>query len=154
MQPKPLDFFKNKLGELNRSRKNITKHSGANVNENATLAACRSMGENHTIAEKLLLPSAIILGKRMLGDTSAKLIGIVPLSNNTVQRLITDMADNIEETLLVRLRMSDMYDPDDSWIRNPFSCQEIEKIHGFREDEQDQLVDLFSCGAIKVQLNQ
>lgn len=36
---KSLDFFKNKLGELKRSRKNITKHSGANVNENATLAS-------------------------------------------------------------------------------------------------------------------
>ncbi|KAK9710068.1 hypothetical protein QE152_g26229 [Popillia japonica] len=44
-------------------------------------------------------------------------------------------------------------DPDDSWIRNPFSCQEIEKIHGLTEDEQDQRVDLSSCGAIKNNFN-
>ncbi|KAK9744360.1 hypothetical protein QE152_g7841 [Popillia japonica] len=44
-------------------------------------------------------------------------------------------------------------DPDDSWIRNPFSCQEIEKIHDLIEDEQDQLVDLSSCDAIKNNFN-
>ncbi|KAK9701124.1 hypothetical protein QE152_g30803 [Popillia japonica] len=44
-------------------------------------------------------------------------------------------------------------DPGDSWIRNPFSCQEIEKLHGLTEDEQDQLVDLSNCGAIKNNFN-
>lgn len=112
---KSLDFFKNKLRELKTSRKTITKHSGANVNENATLASYEvaqlvaKCGKNHTIAEELILPSAIILCKRMLGDAAAKVIGTVPLSNNTVQRRITDMAVNIEETLLARLCMSDMY---------------------------------------------
>lgn len=112
---KSLDFFKIKLGELKRFRKNIAKHCGANVNENATLASYEvsqlvaKCGKNHTIAEELILPSAIILCKRMLGDAAAKVIGTVPLSNNTVHRRITDMANNIEETLLVRLRMSDMY---------------------------------------------
>nr|XP_034997000.1 zinc finger BED domain-containing protein 5-like [Zootoca vivipara] len=112
---KSLDFFKNKLGELKTSRKTIAKHCGANVNENATLASYEvaqlvaKCGKNHTIAEELILPSAIILCKRMLGDAAAKIIGTVPLSNNTVQRRITDMGVNIEETLLARLRMSDMY---------------------------------------------
>lgn len=112
---KSLDFFKTKLGELKRSRKNITNHSGANVNENATLASYEvsqlvaKCGKSHTIAEELILPSAIILCKRMLGDAAAKLVATVPLSNNTVQRRITDMANNIEDTLLVRLSMSDMY---------------------------------------------
>lgn len=112
---KSLDFFKNKLGELKRSRKNIIKHSGANLNENATLASYEvsqlvaKCGKNHTIAEKLILPSAIILCKRMLGDAAAKLVATVPLSNNTVQRRITDMSNNIEETLLARLCKSDMY---------------------------------------------
>lgn len=36
----------------------------------------------------------------MLGDAVSKVIGTVPLSNNTVQRRITDMAVYIEETLL------------------------------------------------------
>ncbi|XP_046984181.1 zinc finger BED domain-containing protein 5-like [Schistocerca americana] len=37
-------------------------------------------------------------------------------------------------------------DPDDRWIQNPFSCEEIDKIQGLTEEEQDQLVDLSSCG--------
>lgn len=40
-------------------------------------------------------------------------------------------------------------DSDDRWIRNPFSCEEIDKIQGLTEEEQDQLVDLSSCGTIK-----
>ncbi|XP_049954694.1 SCAN domain-containing protein 3-like [Schistocerca serialis cubense] len=112
---KSLDFFKNKLRELKISRKTITKHCGANINENATLASYEvaqlvaKCGKNHTIAEELILPSAIILCKRMLGDAAAKITGTVPLSNNTVQRQITEMAVNVEETLLARLCMSDMY---------------------------------------------
>jgi hypothetical protein len=66
------------------------------------------VGKNHTIAEEPILPSAIILCKRMLGDAAAKVIATVPLSNNTVQRRITDMGANIEETLLARLYMSDV----------------------------------------------
>src|SRR5690606_37712538 len=40
-------------------------------------------------------------------------------------------------------------DPYDSWIPNPFSCVEIDKIRGLSENEQDQLVDLSNCGAMK-----
>ncbi|XP_072399223.1 zinc finger BED domain-containing protein 5-like [Diabrotica undecimpunctata] len=40
-------------------------------------------------------------------------------------------------------------DPDDGWIRNPFSCQAIEQIQGLTEEEQDKLVDLSSCGTMK-----
>lgn len=45
----------------------------------------------------------------MLGDAVAKLVASIPLSNNTVQRQITDMSNNIEETLLDRPCKSDMY---------------------------------------------
>ncbi|XP_049771199.1 zinc finger BED domain-containing protein 5-like [Schistocerca cancellata] len=89
---KSLDVFKNKLGELKTSRKTITKHCGANVNENATLAYYKmaqllaKCGKNHTMGEELILPSETIVCKRILGDAAAKAIGTVPLSNNTVQR--------------------------------------------------------------------
>ncbi|XP_072401629.1 zinc finger BED domain-containing protein 5-like [Diabrotica undecimpunctata] len=45
----------------------------------------------------------------MLGDAAVKIISTVPLSNNTVQRRISDMANNIKDTLLVRLSISDMF---------------------------------------------
>ncbi|XP_072381219.1 zinc finger BED domain-containing protein 5-like [Diabrotica undecimpunctata] len=67
------------------------------------------MWKNHKVAEVLILPSAIILCKRMLGDAAVKIISTVPLFNNTIQRRISDMPNNIEDTLLVRLSMSDMF---------------------------------------------
>lgn len=111
----PLDFLKIKLQELKTSRTVIAQYSGKSVNENATLASnevsqlIAKSGKNHTIAEDLILPSAVILCKRMLGDAAARLVSTVPLSKNTVQRRITDMASNIEETLLVSLCVCDMF---------------------------------------------
>ncbi|XP_072376149.1 zinc finger BED domain-containing protein 5-like [Diabrotica undecimpunctata] len=111
---KSFDFFKNKLGELKRSRKNITKHYGADVNKNATLASYEvsqlvAKCEKNIQLLKNLYSLAIILSKRMLGDAAVKIISTVPLSNNTVQRRISDMANNIEDTLLIKLSMSDMF---------------------------------------------
>lgn len=43
--------------------------------------------------------------------------------------------------------------PNDRWIRNPFSCPDIEKISSLSEEEQDQLVDLSSNGSMKPTFN-
>lgn len=111
---KSLEFFKIKLGELKRSQ-NVIKSQTHNVNENATLASYEvaqlvaKSGKAHTIAEELILPAAVAICKRMLGDSAAKLVSSVPLSNNTIQRRISDLSENIEETLFVRICMSDMF---------------------------------------------
>lgn len=90
-QSKFLDFFKLRLGELKSLKKVIRKHSATSTNENATSASYEvsqliaKCGKNHTIAEELVLPSALILCKRMLGDAPSKLIYSVPLPKNTVQ---------------------------------------------------------------------
>jgi len=39
-------------------------------------------------------------------------------------------------------------DPNNTWIRNPFSC-DIEKIENLFEQEQDELIDLVKNGTIK-----
>lgn len=65
------------------------------------------MWENHKIAEELMLPLTVILFKIILGSQAIK--RPLSLSNNTVQRRITDRATNIENTLLSQLNKYDMF---------------------------------------------
>ncbi|XP_025192681.1 zinc finger BED domain-containing protein 5-like [Melanaphis sacchari] len=112
---KSLDFFVVKLGEFKKSQKVMKSSTSLSGNKNATLASYEvaqlvaKSGKAHTIAEELILPAAIVLCKTMLGKSAAKLISSVPLSNNTIQRRITDMSANIEETLFTRLSTSDKF---------------------------------------------
>ncbi|XP_025207725.1 zinc finger BED domain-containing protein 5-like, partial [Melanaphis sacchari] len=112
---KSLDFFVVKLGEFKKSQKVMKSSTSLSGNKNATLASYEvaqlvaKSGKAHTIAEELILPAAIVLCKTMLGESAAKLISSVPLSNNTIQRRITDMSANIEETLFTRLSTSDKF---------------------------------------------
>jgi len=112
---KSLDFFVVKLGEFKKSQKVMKSSTSLSGNKNATLASYEvaqlvaKSGKAHTIAEELILPAAIVLCKKMLGESTAKLISFVPLSNNTIQRRITDMSANIEETLFTRLSTSDKF---------------------------------------------
>ncbi|KAL4126234.1 hypothetical protein QTP88_010460 [Uroleucon formosanum] len=112
---KSLDFFVVKLGEFKKSQKVMKSSTSLSGNKNATLASYEiaqlvsKSGKAHTIAEELILSAAIALCKTMLGESAAKLISSVPLSNNTIQRRITDMSANIEETLFTRLSASDNF---------------------------------------------
>lgn len=112
---KSLDFFVVKLGEFKKSQKVMKSSTSLSGNKNATLASYEvaqliaKSGKAHTIAEELILPAAIVLCKTMISESAAKLISSVPLSNNTIQRRITDMSANIEETLFTRLSTSDKF---------------------------------------------
>lgn len=112
---KPAEFFKIKLGELKNSKKLMSVSAGISSSENATIASYEvsqlvaKSGKAHTIAEELILPAAVILCKRMLGDSAAKIMSTVPLSNNTVQRRISDMASNIEDNLFSKLSKCNMF---------------------------------------------
>ncbi|XP_008181076.1 zinc finger BED domain-containing protein 5-like [Acyrthosiphon pisum] len=60
--------------------------------------------EAHTIAETLIKPCVIDIVTCMLDDKSAKHLSIIPLSNNTVARRIKDLACNVSETLVSRIK--------------------------------------------------
>ncbi|GFT18211.1 SCAN domain-containing protein 3 [Trichonephila clavipes] len=53
----------------------------------------------HTIAEELILPAAIEIGETMFGDNFANELQSIPLSNDTVSRLIDDIAEDVEQQL-------------------------------------------------------
>ncbi|GFU33867.1 SCAN domain-containing protein 3, partial [Trichonephila clavipes] len=58
----------------------------------------------HTIAEELILPTAIEIVETMFGDNFAKELQSIPLSNDTVSRRIDDIAEDVEQQLFGKLR--------------------------------------------------
>ena len=44
------------------------------------------VGKPHTIGELLLKPAMVICAKEVLGETEAKMLENIPLSNNPIQR--------------------------------------------------------------------
>ena len=59
-----------------------------------------------TIAEELILPTAVILAETMIDKKAADVLKTVPLSNNTVCGRINDMGLDIIEQVVDRLKES------------------------------------------------
>ena len=58
----------------------------------------------HTIAEKLVLPCCKDIVRCLIRDVKEKKLNCVPLSNDTVQRLIYDISDDIEQQVVAEIR--------------------------------------------------
>lgn len=107
-QTKPMEFFKLKLNELKKFQ-NVMEKTSLNINKNATLASYQiaeliaKSGKPHTIAEELIVPAAVQMCKTMLGESAAKTIGSIPVTNKTIIRRISDMSENIQDNLFLKL---------------------------------------------------
>nr|XP_055067936.1 zinc finger BED domain-containing protein 5-like [Misgurnus anguillicaudatus] len=105
---KPLDFFRRKLSEYRQQENQMIK--SAAFNRNAQMASFKvahriaQCKKPHTIAEQLILPSAIDMVSIMLDETSAAKLKAIPLSNDTVARRIRDISDDLEDQLIEKLR--------------------------------------------------
>lgn len=77
------------------------KQTSLNINENVTLTSYQvsklltNSGKAQTIEEELILPAAVKMCQTMLGESAVNTIGTILLSNNTIQRRISDMSGNI-----------------------------------------------------------
>ncbi|XP_040297427.1 zinc finger BED domain-containing protein 5-like [Bufo bufo] len=105
---KPLEFFQRKRVEYcKQSSRFLTATS---VNQRALLASYKvayqiaQCKKNHTIAEELILPAALDMVSVMLDEASAAKIKTIPLSNDTVARRINDIADDLNEQLVDKLK--------------------------------------------------
>ena len=67
------------------------------------IAKCK---KPHTVAETLVLPPAIDMVKVMFGESYAKKLLQIPLSDNTVSRRINDISEDICDQLVSRVRTS------------------------------------------------
>ena len=63
----------------------------------------------HNIGEKLVKPYTMKMVTIILGEASAKKMENVSLSNNTVQRRISEMADDVKEQVLDEVRASPLF---------------------------------------------
>lgn len=107
---KPLEFFSTKLKELKTQKKIVETFSTSNCK--ATEASYRvalriaKAGKPHNIGETLLLPAAKDMCSVMMGEAAAAKLNVIPLSDNTVQRRISDMALDVKEQVLDGIRES------------------------------------------------
>ena len=63
----------------------------------------------HTIGETLIKPCALNIVKLILGETSAKKIQRVSLSNNTIRRRISLMSTDLKQQVMHKLKASSMF---------------------------------------------
>ena len=64
------------------------------------------VGKPHAIAERLVKPAMLIYDKELLGEQAANILQKIPLSNDTVKRTQDEIAENLEEQLVEKLKVS------------------------------------------------
>lgn len=105
---KPREYFSRKLKEMTEQKTTFTKQ--ATIPTKALLSSYKvayrvaKSKKPHTIAEDLILPSAMDMVSIMIGESAAKQLASVPLSDNTISRRILDMADDINDQLFEKLK--------------------------------------------------
>ena len=60
----------------------------------------------HIIAEELIIPAAKVLVKRVIGDEAVSKLNSVSVSNNTIQRRITEMSTDIKKQVIMEVQGS------------------------------------------------
>ena len=63
------------------------------------------VGKPHTIAERLVKPVKLICAKELLGEQAANILQKIPSSNDTVKKRQDEMAENLEEQLVEKLKV-------------------------------------------------
>ncbi|XP_055918354.1 SCAN domain-containing protein 3-like [Eupeodes corollae] len=90
----------------------VIKDVLSSANEKALLASYQvayrvaKAGKPHTIAENLIFPAALDMVETILGKQEADKLKNIPLSDNTIERRINDMAVDIQEQLIEKLKKS------------------------------------------------
>ena len=105
---KPLEFFQRKRAEYCQQSSRFV--NATSVNQRALLASYKvayqiaQCKKPHSIAEELILPAALDMVSVMLDDASAAKIKTIPLSNDTVARRINNIANDLKEQLVDKLK--------------------------------------------------
>jgi hypothetical protein len=98
------DYFSRKPKELHQQKCSFYKQ--ASIPSNTLLASYKvshriaKCKKPHKITEELILPAAVDLIKIIIGESAGKLLSKVPLSNNTINRRIQHIAEDLNDQLI------------------------------------------------------
>ena len=88
------------------AKRDIRLENGLTASYNISLMIART-GTPHTIGEKLILPCVKEVIETVMCQSSTPVLSTVPLSNDTVQRRIDEMGDDVESQLVQILSKTD-----------------------------------------------
>jgi hypothetical protein len=101
---KSRDYFSRKLKELNQQKGSFYKQTS--IPSSALLVSYKAAHRTakckkpHIIAEELILPADIDMVNIMIGESVGKLLSKVPLSNNTISRIIQHIVKDLSDQLI------------------------------------------------------
>ena len=107
-------FFERKRQNLNTQKLDITggvhRQNAALVEASFVIAyQIAKKKKPHTIAEELVMPCMKDVVRILIGPEQAKLLSGVSVSDNTVQRRIVDLSEDIEKRVITEIKSSPFY---------------------------------------------
>lgn len=150
---KQRNYFVQKLKEMNQQQ--VTFKKQVTVPEKSLLASYKVaylVAKNkkpHTIAETLILPAALEMVSIMLGEPAAEQLKNIPLSDNTIGRRISDIAEDINDYLVEILRGREFALQLDEATDNHNDAHLICYVR-FIDDESKFYEDLLFCRRISM----
>jgi len=110
------------------------------------IAKCKN---THSIGEELIKPSSIAACNDVLGQSAANKMKDIPLSNDTVERRLSDMAEDTETQLIEKIKRSKLFalqlDKSTDIQNNSILLTCVRYID---HDESDMKEDIFSVSEL------
>uniref|UniRef100_A0A0P4VR47 Uncharacterized protein n=1 Tax=Scylla olivacea TaxID=85551 RepID=A0A0P4VR47_SCYOL len=89
----------------------------------------------HTIGEELILPCAKTMVKLVLGEKSAEKLNAISLSNNAVQRRISQISDDIKEQVIQEIKRAGLFSIQLDESTDVQSCSQLLAFVRYVHDE-------------------
>ena len=127
---KDLNFFERQKLSLKRQKLDTSgyfqEQSTANLTASFEVALqIAKQKKPHNIGETLVKPCAVNMVKLILGETSAKKIQQVSLSNDTIKRRISLMATDIKQQVIAEIKSSPMFSIQVDESTDVASCSQL-----------------------------
>ena len=107
---KPKEYFERKIADMKDQQKQIFGYTRINIcalraSYKVALRIARAK-KPFTIAETLVQDCLYDVCLEMLGESAAKTVAQVPLSNDTISRRIDELAEDMEEQLIQQIKLA------------------------------------------------